>query len=99
MSARRGTAAAIAASSSTRKPVLPSTISSGAAPSSKAITGVPHASASTMTIPNGSCQRIGISSPLAREKRERFLAPPISPAKRTLSPSIWGATSWSKKAC
>ena len=58
----RPTAAAIARSSSTRNPVRPSTTSSRAAPSGNAITGVPQASASTITMPNGSSQRIGISS-------------------------------------
>jgi hypothetical protein len=42
------------------EPVSPSTTSSGAEPSVKAMTGVPQAIASVMTRPNGSAQRIGI---------------------------------------
>ena len=44
------------------KPVTPSSITSGTEPFRHAITGVPHASASTITSPNGSGQRIGITS-------------------------------------
>ena len=42
--------------------VTPSRTTSGTEPSGKAITGVPHASDSTITRPNGSGQRIGMSS-------------------------------------
>ena len=77
---------------------LPSTTSSRAAPSGNAITGVPQASASTITIPNGSFQRIGIRRPRARANSERFADPPTSPTKWTRSPSMWGAISRSKKA-
>ena len=68
-------------------------------PRGNAITGVPQASASTITMPNGSSQRIGISSPRARANSERLAAPPTSPTKRTRSPSMCGATSRSKNAC
>ncbi len=57
--ATRAIASAIAVSSSQRKPVTPWSTTSGAAPSAKATTGVPHANASIITMPNGSFQRIG----------------------------------------
>ena len=59
-------ASAMACSSSTTKPVTPSRTTSGTEPSGKAITGVPQTSDSTITSPNGSGQRIGISSARAR---------------------------------
>jgi len=49
-----------------QEPGAPVATISGAEPSGNAITGVPQASASTMTRPNGSAQRIGISSARAR---------------------------------
>jgi len=55
-----------AGSSSTMKPVKPSSMISGTEPRLYAITGVPHAIASIMTRPNGSGQSIGTSSPIAR---------------------------------
>ena len=42
-----------------RNPVTPSTTISGAAPSGLAMTGVPHAMDSVITMPNGSGQSIG----------------------------------------
>ena len=60
-------------SSATRKPVTPCSTISGAEPSGKAITGVPQASDSSITRPNGSGQRIGISN-AARAPEEVALA-------------------------
>ncbi len=54
-------ASTMAASSSHRNPVTPSLTTSGAAPSGKASTGVPHAIASIITMPNGSFHRMGNS--------------------------------------
>ena len=51
----------MASSSSHRKPVVPSSTTSGAAPSGKARTGVPQAMASSITMPNGSFHRMGNS--------------------------------------
>src|SRR5215211_3277156 len=66
----------MAASSSTRNPLTPSRTTSRAAPSGNAITGVPHAIASTITSPNGSGHRIGMSTARApREQRRLLLAP------------------------
>ena len=57
--------------SSTRKPVTPSSTTSGVEPERKAMTGVPHAIASIMTRPKGSGQSIGKISAqrLAEEPR------------------------------
>ena len=55
-SGSRGTAATACSTSSQMKPVTPSSITSGTEPQRNAITGVPHAMASTITIPNGSGQ-------------------------------------------
>ena len=52
----------MAVSSSHRKPVLPSSTTSGTAPSGKASTGVPHAIDSSMTMPKGSFHRMGNNS-------------------------------------
>jgi hypothetical protein len=41
------------------KPVSPSTTTSATEPRRSATTGVPHAMASIITMPNGSSQRIG----------------------------------------
>ena len=68
-------ASAIACSSSTTKPVSPSSTISGAEPSGKAITGVPQAIASVITSPNGSGQRIGMSSALAPAYSSPFSSP------------------------
>ena len=53
-------------SSSTTKPVTPSSINSGTAPRLNAITGAPQAMASIMTSPKGSGQSIGTISAMAR---------------------------------
>jgi hypothetical protein len=57
----------------------PSITISAAAPSGNAITGVPQASASTITIPNGSRQRTGISNAAAFANSSCLAVPPISP--------------------
>src|SRR6266705_265067 len=61
---RRLTALTALVSSSTMKPVKPSSMISGTEPRLYAITGVPQAIASIMTRPNGSGQSIGTSSPI-----------------------------------
>jgi len=53
------------------KPVTPSDTTSGTEPRFRPITGVPHARASAITIPNGSSHRMGIKNALARP-RSRF---------------------------
>ena len=67
------TAATAPSMSSTRKPVLPSAISSGIEPRSNAITGVPHAIASTTLYPNGSSNRIRCSSAVRASEQLRSL--------------------------
>ncbi len=52
-------AAASCRSSARTKPVVPSSTISGAAPRGVVTTGVPHARASIMHMPNGSSHRIG----------------------------------------
>ena len=51
-------AAAAEATSDTKEPVVPSMMISDMEPRSKAITGVPHAMASTTESPNGSSKSI-----------------------------------------
>src|SRR5215472_14590376 len=66
--------------SSTTKPVSPSSTISGAEPRLKAITGVPQAIASIMTRPNGSGQSIGtnnVIAPLKNSDLSRSLISPI----------------------
>src|ERR1700733_8147352 len=53
--------------------------SSRAAPSANAITGVPQASASTITIPNGSSHRVAIRSPQAEANNDSLASPPPAP--------------------
>src|SRR5437763_981300 len=65
--------------SSTIKPVSPSTITSGTEPRGKPITGVPQASASIITSPNGSGQSIGKSKAEAPPSSLFFSARPTSP--------------------
>jgi hypothetical protein len=64
------------------KPVTPGSMTSGTLPARRAITGVPHASASGITSPNGSGQVIGNSSaaapPSNASRRRRSSSPRIS---------------------
>src|SRR6516164_9298387 len=60
--------------SSTMKPVMPSSTTSGAEPRLNAITGVPQAIASIMTKPNGSGQSIGTNNVIAPLKNSDFVA-------------------------
>ena len=48
------------------------------------MTGVPLAQASGITIPKGSCQRIGMSTALASASSCAFLRPLTLPANRTV---------------
>ena len=56
---------------------------SGTEPLHHAITGVPHASASIITRPNGSAQSIGNSSAEAPRKNSFLRSPPTSPMNST----------------
>ena len=67
--------------SSTTKPVTPSSRTSGTEPPRNATTGVPHASASIITRPNGSGQSIGNSS--ARRRRGTRPSAPRRSRRRT----------------
>jgi len=69
----------MSASSRHRKPVRRCSTTSGAAPSGKASTGVPQASASIITMPNGSGQRIGTSSARALASSDVLVAKSTSP--------------------
>src|SRR5450755_3292843 len=64
---------------STRKPVTPSSISSGIDPRLQAITGVPQASASTTDRPNGSSKLMRWSSARAEPRVLARAAPPTGP--------------------
>ena len=67
------TASTAAAMSSTTKPVTPSSMTSGTEPLRKATTGVPQASASIITRPNGSGQSIGNSKAQALPRNSSFV--------------------------
>lgn len=69
---RQFTTPAALMTSSTMKPVRPSSIISGTEPRLKATTGVPHAMASIMTRPNGSGQSIGNRRPSAPLRKSDF---------------------------
>src|SRR3974377_753098 len=69
----RSTAPIAPPTSSTMKPVMPSSTTSGAEPRLNAITGVPQAIASIMTRPNGSGQSIGTNNVIAPLK----IGPPV----------------------
>ena len=69
---RSRTAPAALVSSSTTKPVTPSSTISETEPRLKAITGVPHAIASIITRPNGSGQSIGTSRAIAPLRNSDF---------------------------
>src|SRR5881397_1276950 len=62
----------------------------------RAITGVPHAIASTTLKPNGSSKLTRCNSALAPPSRSWRLSGPTGPTKVTRSPSIRGSTSRSK---
>ena len=70
-------------SSSTMKPVRPSSITSGTEPRLKAMTGVPQAIASIITRPNGSGQSIGTSRAIAPLRNSDFSSSVISPMYST----------------
>ena len=74
--------------SSTRKPDTPSSMTSGAEPRRKAITGVPQAIASIITSPNGSGQSIGKSRASAFPSKSPFSRSPISPTNSTLGEEL-----------
>ncbi len=91
------TAATASSTSSTRKPVGPSSISSPIEPRSKAITGVPHAIASTTLYPNGSSKPIEVQERVRPAEQLRPIPRgPTGPTKDTRSPSSRGATRSSK---
>src|SRR5215472_15595768 len=76
----RSTAPIAPPTSSTMKPVMPSSTTSGAEPRLNAITGVPQAIASIITRPNGSGQSIGtnnVIAPLKNSDLSRSLISPI----------------------
>ena len=75
----RPIAAAMPAASSTRKPVRPSSTTSGSAPLRKAITGVPQLAASMATSELVSCTRLGTSRQRAPARRRRFCVKPSGP--------------------
>ncbi len=64
-----GTALIIAGISSTMKPVLSGVTTSGTAPLLNAMTGVPHAIASIITMPNGSSHSMGNSNAFDLERK------------------------------
>ena len=78
-------AAQVASSSSVSpiSPVTPCVTISGTEPRRRATTGVPQASASAITSPNGSGQSIGKSSASALPRSSGFSASPISPTSST----------------
>src|SRR3954471_14037239 len=80
------------ASSSTMKPLTPSSMTSGTEPRRMAITGQPQAIASIITRPNGSGQSIGNSSALAPDRKAGFCASLISPMNSTLASASSGST-------
>ena len=77
--------------SSTMKPVTPSSITSGTEPRLNATTGVPQAIASIITRPNGSGQSIGNSSAFAPDRNAGFCASLISPMNSTCAWSSSGS--------
>ena len=77
------TASAAPISSSTMKPVTPSSTISGTAPRLNAITGQPQAMASIMTMPKGSGQSMGTSKAMAPLRKFCFCASSISPMNST----------------
>src|SRR6266571_5615379 len=79
-------------------PVVPSTTTSGTEPERSATTGVPHAMASIMTMPNGSGQRIGNSRQAAAAYNSRLPAASTSPTYSVSGPRR-GRTACSKYSC
>jgi len=77
------TAATASSMVSQTKPVTPWSMTSGTEPRRKAITGVPHAMDSAMTIPNGSGQSIGNTSAAALHSSSCLSRSPISPMNST----------------
>jgi hypothetical protein len=59
--------------------VTPSSTISGAAPHGVPMIGVPHASASIITMPKGSGQAIGFNRHAALPSSSRFAGPHTSP--------------------
>lgn len=96
MSPAHRTAATISSTSLTRKPVRPSSISSGAAPRAMLIAAVPLAIASTTESPNGSSHWIGASRATARASKRAFSTPATLPMWTTRLPSRAGAM-WRSK--
>ncbi len=80
---KRSTARTAPSTSSTMKPVRPSSITSRTEPWSKAITGTPQAMASIITSPKGSGQPIGNSRACAPDRNSAFWCSPISPMNST----------------
>ena len=78
---------------STTNPVTPSSMTSATEPPRNATTGVPHASDSIITSPNGSGQSIGKSKARAFPRNALFSASVISPMKSISGWSISGAIS------
>ena len=89
-------ASAMASIPETRNPVSPSVTTSGTAPIGSAITGVPHASASTIARPNGSGSRTGNSSARAPARSSALRSFETSPSKITVSASTCGRMRSSK---
>jgi len=92
----RAAAAMAPGSSSTMKPVTPSSITSGIAPALKAITGQPQAIASIRTRPNGSGQSAGANRHAAPLRNSDFWWSPISPMCSTAGGRSNGRISDSK---
>ena len=78
--------------------MTPSSTISGAAPRGVATTGVPDASASIITMPNGSCHAIGLRRQTASPRSSCFVAPATSPTN-SMSPPSSGRTCSSKYSC
>ena len=90
------TAPTASSSESTRKPFSPSRISSGIDPRARAITGVPHAIASTTLKPNGSSKLIRCSSARAPPSSSPALVATDRPEVRDLLAVERGSTNRSK---
>ena len=91
-SGSRDTARAPSSTSSHKNPVTPSSTISGTDPRGNAMTGVPHASASIITMPNGSGQSMGKRSARAPPRSSCLPASPISPTNSTSGSERSGAT-------
>ena len=87
------------AGSSARNPSIPGRTISGRAPTRRAMTGVPHASASMAVRPKGSGQAPGMSSAYAPARSRSRSGPGISPRNSTSARSMAGRNTVSAYAC